>query len=448
VIARLVLALIAAVLVAAPAADAAPVALLDAPNATGIALAGSEVVVARTGARGRLEVDAVPSAGGPARQLLTDPGQGKGWTAAADVRASAQRVAVRVTYGKPGSPALRWRLYTGPVAGPLQLEYQAGAHGWSPDDVAVDGDRVVALESRLTSTQAPRLRLFAPGAAPRVLTWASAIAPPLALAGSHIAFSGSSQSGPNALLDRVFVADVETGAHQVSVRDDTALAVDLTSGGRVVTDSDRGLLTAAPGVPATVLPGSADVYFPRFAGAGVAALQRGRFGAVAPVVLDAGAAAPRAVGVPSFVIDSLDAGDAGVAWLGNGCVLFARIAGAAPAEPPAGPCPRAEVALARVDGKLHGRVVKLRFACLAAPAVTGCRAKATLRLHGAIGRKAFRAAAGKAARTSIRLSRRGARRVRRAVHGKHGFALIRLRVTVQDGRSDDRGSAVVIDRVS
>jgi hypothetical protein len=65
-----------------------------------------------------------------------------------------------------------------------------------------------------------------------------------------------------------------------------------------------------------------------------------------------------------------------------------------------------------------------------------------------IGRKPFAAAPGKAARVSMRLSRRGAQRVRRAVHSKHGFALIRLRVTVQDGRSDDRGSAIVIDRVS
>jgi hypothetical protein len=447
VIARLLLALIAAGLAVAPSAAAAPVALLDAPNATGIALAGNEVLVARTGARGRLAVVALPTTGGTPQPLLTDPGLGKGWTAAADVRASTQRVAVRVTYGKPGSPALRWRLYTGPLAGPLQLEYQAGANGWSPDDVAVDGDRVLALESRLTSTQRPRLRLFAPGAAPRVLVWGSEIAPPLALAGSHVAFSGSSGSGPNALLSRVFVADLETGAHQVSIRDDSALVADVKPDGRVVTDSDRGLLTAAPGVPTTVLPGSADLYFPRFAGASVAALDRGRFGAVQPVVLEPGASAPRAVGVPSFVIDSLAAGDAGVAWLGNGCVLFAPTTGAPPTEPPAGPCPRAEVALTKVDGKLHGRVVRLRFACVAA-AAAGCRAKATLRLHGVIGRKRFHAAPGTAAPVSIRLTRRGAQRVRRAVHGKHNFALIRLRVTVQDGRSDDRGSAVVIDRVS
>jgi hypothetical protein len=447
VIARLLLALSAAVLVVAPPAAAAPVALLDAPNATGVALAGSEVLVARTGARGRLAVEALPTTGGAPRMLLTDPGFGKGWAAAADVRASTQRVAVRVNYGTSRSQALHWRLYTGPLAGPLQLEYQTGANGWSPDDVAVDGDRVVVLESRLTSTQAPRLRLFQPGAAPRVLAWGSATAPPLALAGTHIAFSGSSSTGPNAPLNRVFVADLETGAHQVAVRDSSALVVDVTPNGRVVADSDRGLLTAAPGAPTTVLPGSADLYYPRFAGASVAALQRGRFGAVRPAVLDPGASAPRAVGVPSFTIDSLDAGDAGVAWLGNGCVLFAATTGAAPAEPPAGPCPRAEVALTRVDGRLHGRVVRLRFACVAAP-VAGCGAKAALRLHGVIGRKQFHAAPGTAARVSIRLTRRGARRVRRAVHSKHGFALIRLRVSVQDGRSDDNQSTVVIDRVS
>jgi hypothetical protein len=76
--------------------------------------------------------------------------------------------------------------------------------------------------------------------------------------------------------------------------------------------------------------------------------------------------------VPSFEIADLDADERGVTWIGNGCVLYAPVAAPAPAEPPAGPCPRAEVALERVDTKLHGRTVRLRLACVAAPA-GGCR---------------------------------------------------------------------------
>ncbi len=49
---RIALAALAAALLIAPAAHADPVALLDAPKAQDIALAGSEVIVPRPGARG------------------------------------------------------------------------------------------------------------------------------------------------------------------------------------------------------------------------------------------------------------------------------------------------------------------------------------------------------------------------------------------------------------
>jgi hypothetical protein len=90
------------------------------------------------------------------------------------------------------------------------------------------------------------------------------------------------------------------------------------------------------------------------------------------VIAAALAAAARPLSVPSFEIADLDADERGVTWIGNGCVLYAPVAAPAPAEPPAGPCPRAEVALERVDTKLHGRTVRLRLACVAAPA-GGCR---------------------------------------------------------------------------
>src|SRR3954454_24856059 len=110
---RLVLAACAAALLVAPAAHADPVALLDAPGAQDIALAGSTVIEPPTGARGRLTVDAVGIHGGTPRRLLTASGPGKGWGASAFVSASPTRVAVQVFYDRPDvvrGDKLQWRL--------------------------------------------------------------------------------------------------------------------------------------------------------------------------------------------------------------------------------------------------------------------------------------------------------------------------------------------------
>jgi hypothetical protein len=214
-----------------------------------------------------------------------------------------------------------------------------------------------------------------------------------------------------------------------------------------VADREDGLVTAAPGVPRTVLPGSRDLYQPRFAGTSIAALQRGRFGAVRPVVIDAGAPRSRALGVPSFEIADLDADERGVTWIGNGCVLYAPVGAPAPAEPPAGPCPRAEVALERVDTKLHGRTVRLRLECVAAPA-GGCRGTTILRRRGtAIGRTTFRIAAGSARPVGVVIGRRAAQAIRRAIEGPKGFALLGLDLSVRDGRASEPRAHIVIDQL-
>jgi hypothetical protein len=57
----------AGALLLAAEAKAAPMALLDAPRATAVALAGSEVLVCRPASRGAARIDAVPLGGGPAR---------------------------------------------------------------------------------------------------------------------------------------------------------------------------------------------------------------------------------------------------------------------------------------------------------------------------------------------------------------------------------------------
>ena len=125
-------------------------------------------------------------------------------------------------------------------------------------------------------------------------------------------------------------------------------------------------------------------------------------------MLDPGATAPRPVGVRTSDIQTLAANAQGVAWIGNGCVLFAPTGGAAPTEPPAGPCPRAEVALDAVDHTLHGRSVRMLATCIAAPA-SGCHGRATLHFHGVAGRapSAPPPAPGRSSRSGCRSGRPG-----------------------------------------
>ncbi|HET8754790.1 MAG TPA: hypothetical protein VFM58_02195, partial [Solirubrobacteraceae bacterium] len=168
-------ALVAFGLVAAPA-GAAPVPLLNAPNAQDVALAGTDVIVARTVARGGVVVDVVPSRGGAARRLLTIAPRGRGSVSAVLVAGSPQRVAVLA--GVQHGRRVERRLYTGSPAGPLRLEIQASNRGFFPVDAAVDGDRVLVVEERRAG--ATRARILSPGSAPRTVPWPGDLIPPVA----------------------------------------------------------------------------------------------------------------------------------------------------------------------------------------------------------------------------------------------------------------------------
>ncbi|HEX5620775.1 MAG TPA: hypothetical protein VFX51_20305, partial [Solirubrobacteraceae bacterium] len=353
--------------VAAPAA-AAPVPLLNAPSAQEVALAGTDVVVARTVAHGGVLVDVVPSQGGAARRLLTVAPRGRGSVSAVLVAASPQRVAV-LTGVERGNRVER-RLYTGPPAGPLQLDIQTSGGDFFPVDAAVDGERVLVVEERTSG--GTRARLFSPGSPPRTVPWPGEIIPPVALSGSRAAFVGTDTRATEQLDLKLLVIDVNTGAAQVSLPTEAPVELALAPDGHVVVESGTGLFTVAPGGPATPLPGSGFMLRPRLAGAAVAALERTRLGAVRPAVLDPGSATPRPLGTQSFDARDIAADDRGVAWIAHGCVLFAPIGGTAGSEPPAGPCPRSEATVDSLENALHGRTVKLVATCVAAPA-RGCR---------------------------------------------------------------------------
>jgi hypothetical protein len=279
-----------------------------------------------------------------------------------------------------------------------------------------------------------------------LLAWANGVDPPLAMAGGHLAYAGSSQEGADAPLNRVFVADPLTGARQLTMSVSDPGGIDVAADGRVVADFRNGLVSAAPGVPKATLPGSRKLFLPQFAGPSIAAVERSTFGAVRPAVLDPGATAPRPIGVLTADIQTLDANDQGVAWVGNGCVLFAPVGGSAPTEPPAGPCPRAEVQVDGTDHTLHGRTVRLAATCLAAPA-SGCRGESILRFRDSGGSADFAVAARHRKVVSIRLAPRAARLVRARVRKKN-FAVLPVRTNVDDGRASAAGTVVLIDKLS
>lgn len=426
--------MIGAALLVAGALAAGPTPLLDAPRAQDVALAGGEVLVARPGPRGGARVDAVALDTGAVRRVLRAKAPGPGWSPRMLVAASPTRVAVVVSYAEFGGNGLESRLYSGPIGGPLQLDVVRRGKGWLPVEAAVDGDRVLVIELRLRSPRT-RLRLLAPGAAPRVLVTGRV---DLAdLAGDHFAYTTYS--------NRLVVADLATGTPEVDTRlDGRSDTVDVAADGRVVAGSDQGVVTAAPGTPSAVLPGSARLFAPRWSGTRVAALRYGRFGAVRPVVLEP--SGPHAVGPLSLSIQALDADDAGVAWIGNGCVLHATAAAAAADALPPGACPRAEAIFEGVDDALHGRRLRVQVSCVAAPA-SGCRGTVVLRLGGVAGRARYEVAAGRRGTATVRLTPRAARLVRERVR-RHGATALTLVGRLRAGRPPEPGQLLVVDRVS
>jgi hypothetical protein len=432
---------IVAAALAAVAVAAGPVPLLDAPGAQDVAVAGEEVLVSRAGPHGSAVVHALPVSGGLARRLLAARAPGPGWRAQTFLSASPQRVAALTWYmkGTGHLPAIKFqqRLYTGPRAGPLRrVPLQ---RRWEPVDVAVDGDRVAVIEQRDGRLERSRVRVLSAGTW-RTVRWNGGSAfPPIALAGERVAFVVPSQQ-------RIVVAAVATGRRTAAVRDPGAPMLDLAPDGHVVVSGGLDGLYTAP--PRRQLPGSRSLFNPRLAGPAVAAIERvGNEADSRPAVLDPGATAPRPVGVVSQSVEMLDADAQGLAWVANGCVLYAPVGATAPAEPPAGPCPRAEAAISRWPFTLHGRTLRFEVRCVAATS-SGCTGATTLRLrhHGFAGRGAFHLAAGTERAFTVRLTRRAARFVRRRVRAGQSVTLP-MRTRIADGRVSAGDVPVVIERV-
>src|SRR4051812_1505435 len=107
----------AGALLLAGEAKAAPRALLDAPRATAVALAGSEILVGRPASRGAARIDAVPIGGGPVRAVARMPRPRPGQLGRPVVIASSAQLVAAVVefYGERPIPA-RTQLWIGPPA--------------------------------------------------------------------------------------------------------------------------------------------------------------------------------------------------------------------------------------------------------------------------------------------------------------------------------------------
>jgi hypothetical protein len=408
-------------------ARAAPVAMLDAPRATGVALAGGELLVAQRAAGGAVRIDGLPVAGGPARAVATVPRPRRHTAGEGDLAASAQRVAALVTFNDEEGFPTESQLWIGPPTGPLRRARRVRwgiRRGWVPFEVDVDGDRVLVVDVHLHDIRF-RARVLEPGAAPRLVPWPGRMRPPAALAGDRVAFVGRQARG----AEQVVVVDWRTGAVTGRMADGDVVDLDLAPDGRVFTEVEEGGLEE-----------------PLFAGDRVVALEPSRFDALRPVLLDPSGGPPAALGMPSSELNGFAADEAGAAWIANGCILYSPLAGRPPVEPPRGPCPRAEVVVEEGDQTLRGRRVRFTATCVAAPA-SGCRGTVLLRGFRApvVGRGRFQVAAGTRRRVEVVLTRRGVRYVAAALR-REGAAFLDLRVRTPGGRHAEGASGAVIDR--
>lgn len=433
---------------------AEPRALLDAPRAEDVAVAGPEVLVATTTAGGGVRLTGVSAAGGPARVVFELPPPGRGWRSVARLASSAQLTAMLVAFIDPSDNFRDWRVYAGPAAGPLALVQRVRHAGrrrvWTPLDVDVHGDRLLVQELRQPSF-AFRVVVRAPdGTAPPVPQ--GRIGSQTAVAGEQIAYVGRSFIQIVDWRTGRLSSTMDLGRNSGGIED---RHLDMTHGARVVTAIDGRLMTGAPGVPIQQLPGSSAVSgltAPRFAGERVAALAPAHRGAERPVVIDPAAGTLRSLGPPSTALSAIAASEATVAWLANGCLLAADVVevppplGSIPQTldlTPAGPCPQAEVIVDEHDRVLRGRTLRVRVTCVAAPP-PGCQGVVVLGRGGGAGQGRFRVTAGRRRVVPVKLTRRGMASVRHQL-GLDGVALLRLGARVTGGRvSPEEGTDWVL----
>ncbi len=415
---RTVLAALLAITALATPASAAPLGIRHDRDATAIALAGPDVLVLSEHPRRGLKLVALPRTGGPARTLLRVPTGGLTYEAG-NLAASPQRVGVIVETDPKGPD--EYRVYSGPPSGPLQLVRRTPdtENPFVPLGVSVDGDRMLLLEGVLQTSedddddgddlQARAQILDASGWTP--IAWASGTRIPVAIAGPYVAVALAEPQ-------RIEVADLATGTPLASVtgRWTERLDLDLAPDGRLAVATTGGIKVAAPGQPERLL--AKGLSAPRLAGASVAAFDDKR------LTLDLVAAdgSSRALGPRSRIHTDVEADDAGVTWLFNGCVRYEAFGTSLSGTDR---CPGSEVALWTIapQSKLRGNTATTEVMCVRSD--TGrCKGRLVARLdYGTpvVGRGTFDLPVGrKWVKVPVHFDRRTVARFRR----HHGGSVV------------------------
>jgi len=415
---RVLLCAALALLAAASPAAGATISLRDDLRASGVALAGPDVLVVRELRNGTTEMIAVPLTGGRSRTLLSVPSVQPVFETERNLSASDARVALITEILDRRDRTVEWRVYSGPPSGPLQIVRRIPEReGWEPVLVDVDGDRVLIVEA---SEDAARAYILDPAFGLVPIAWANYAFAPVAIAGGRAAVYASRPR-------RAAVVDLATGAEQAVVPlRGPALPpnVDLAADGRMVVYTRNGISVASPGAAPQTVPGSRDLSPASFAGAGIAAFDDG--GRPVLVGFDG---ARTALGPPSRVLTGFAGDPQGFAWVANGCVRHAALPVTASDPQAHDPCPTTEIGLYLITkSKLRGRTVRVPVRCVTAP--TGVCRGTVLGRDGEGGRRVvargrFAVPVGMERRVRMRIERKTVARFRRK---DFGFFIIDARI--------------------
>src|SRR4051812_4776314 len=223
---------LAAALAALAVAAPAPTGLLDDVHATGVALAGPDVIVMRELRHARTtQLIAVPRTGGRPRTLLSVEHAQPEPEATFRLAASDQRVAAILEILDQHDQTLEWRLYSGPPAGPpapLKRYPNEGDDPWAPQLVDIDGPRMLVVDAHEDGGDGVRAEIIDPAGAEAPISWTGTSLVPFEIAGPYAAAAGDAPQ-------RLSVVDLATGAELAKVGlNPQPQAVDLAPDGRLV----------------------------------------------------------------------------------------------------------------------------------------------------------------------------------------------------------------------
>jgi hypothetical protein len=375
---------------------------------TEVALAGTQLMMARTTRRG-VRLFSAPATGGTARRLFSIAARGpRRFLGLSDLDASSERVVFSLVELNPATEGIVGSsVWAGPPGGPFAPIARRSGGAWIAVRVQASGPDVAFTEIQSVGDEARHHLFPAGGAGVRIDV------PPetehIELAGSLVAYV----DGERQLVLRDRAGGVERLRHTAG---GPIRSFDLAADGRallhVFSTRSLELVDASGSVTRVGSAGAAPDTPVRLAGNHAVLNLPGRFDGDAHVAaIDPATGQARRLSPPSLDLGRddarVDAEGELVAWTANGCVFSAPVAGPRSSLVPPGPCPRAEILLeADRPKRLQGRTARVRLRCVTAPP-PGCRGTVRLLLERPIGKARYVIPAGRRETVRVRLTDRG-----------------------------------------